>query len=250
MRWGRWRRASAGRSTARPPTLQNLESKTEIFITGIKVVDLIAPYVKGGKTGLFGGAGVGKTVIIMELINNIAQEHGGRSVFCGVGERTREGNGPVARDEGVGRHRFDGAHLRADERTPGRASARGAHRSHGGGVFPRSGGPRRPSLHRQHLPLQPGGVRGLGASGPHAERGRLPADARHRDGQPPGADHLDDEGFDHLGAGDLRAGGRPHGPGPGRRVHAPRFADGAFAPDRRTRHLPRRRPARLGAAGS
>ncbi|MCY3601439.1 MAG: F0F1 ATP synthase subunit beta [Gemmatimonadetes bacterium] len=74
------------------PTLQNLEPKTEIFVTGIKVVDLIAPYVKGGKTGLFGGAGVGKTVIIMELINNIAQEHGGRSVFCGVGERTREGN--------------------------------------------------------------------------------------------------------------------------------------------------------------
>ncbi len=76
----------------KPPTLQNLEPKTEIFVTGIKVVDLIAPYVKGGKTGLFGGAGVGKTVIIMELINNIAQEHGGRSVFCGVGERTREGN--------------------------------------------------------------------------------------------------------------------------------------------------------------
>ena len=74
------------------PTLQNLEPKTEIFVTGIKVVDLIAPYVKGGKTGLFGGAGVGKTFIIMELINNIAQEHGGRSVFCGVGERTREGN--------------------------------------------------------------------------------------------------------------------------------------------------------------
>ena len=74
------------------PALQNLEPKTEIFVTGIKVVDLIAPYVKGGKTGLFGGAGVGKTVIIMELINNIAQEHGGRSVFCGVGERTREGN--------------------------------------------------------------------------------------------------------------------------------------------------------------
>tara|TARA_B100001123_G_scaffold351600_1_gene402664 strand:+ start:380 stop:1816 length:1437 start_codon:yes stop_codon:yes gene_type:complete len=74
------------------PTLENLEPKTEIFVTGIKVVDLIAPYVRGGKTGLFGGAGVGKTVIIMELINNIAQEHGGRSVFCGVGERTREGN--------------------------------------------------------------------------------------------------------------------------------------------------------------
>ena len=75
-----------------PPKFDALEPKTEIFETGIKVVDLLAPYVKGGKTGLFGGAGVGKTVIIMELINNIAMEHGGKSVFCGVGERTREGN--------------------------------------------------------------------------------------------------------------------------------------------------------------
>jgi F-type H+/Na+-transporting ATPase subunit beta len=74
------------------PKFTQLEPKTEIFETGIKVVDLIAPYVKGGKTGLFGGAGVGKTVVIMELINNIAMEHGGKSVFCGVGERTREGN--------------------------------------------------------------------------------------------------------------------------------------------------------------
>jgi len=75
-----------------PPKFTELEPKTEIFETGIKVIDLIAPYVKGGKTGLFGGAGVGKTVVIMELINNIAMQHGGRSVFCGVGERTREGN--------------------------------------------------------------------------------------------------------------------------------------------------------------
>jgi F-type H+-transporting ATPase subunit beta len=74
------------------PPFPDLEPKTEIFETGIKVVDLLAPYVKGGKTGLFGGAGVGKTVIIMELINNIAMEHGGKSVFSGVGERTREGN--------------------------------------------------------------------------------------------------------------------------------------------------------------
>jgi len=76
----------------RPPKFEDLEPKTEIFETGIKVVDLLAPFVKGGKTGLFGGAGVGKTVIIMELINNVAKGHGGRSVFCGVGERTREGN--------------------------------------------------------------------------------------------------------------------------------------------------------------
>ena len=74
------------------PTFDEQESTTEILETGIKVVDLIAPYAKGGKIGLFGGAGVGKTVLIMELINNVAKEHGGLSVFTGVGERTREGN--------------------------------------------------------------------------------------------------------------------------------------------------------------
>ncbi|MDD7413256.1 MAG: F0F1 ATP synthase subunit beta [Eubacteriales bacterium] len=74
------------------PSYDEQESTTEILETGIKVVDLIAPYAKGGKIGLFGGAGVGKTVLIMELINNIAKEHGGLSVFTGVGERTREGN--------------------------------------------------------------------------------------------------------------------------------------------------------------
>src|SRR5467141_1737136 len=74
------------------PPFPSLSTNTEIFETGIKVVDLLAPYAKGGKTGLFGGAGVGKTVIIQELINNVAQQHGGYSVFCGVGERTREGN--------------------------------------------------------------------------------------------------------------------------------------------------------------
>jgi F-type H+-transporting ATPase subunit beta len=74
------------------PKFVDLEPKTEIFETGIKVIDLIAPFVKGGKIGLFGGAGVGKTVVIQELINNVAKAHGGKSVFCGVGERTREGN--------------------------------------------------------------------------------------------------------------------------------------------------------------
>ena len=74
------------------PTLKELSSNVEILETGIKVIDLLAPYIKGGKIGLFGGAGVGKTVLIQELINNIAKEHGGISVFAGVGERTREGN--------------------------------------------------------------------------------------------------------------------------------------------------------------
>jgi F-type H+-transporting ATPase subunit beta len=75
-----------------PPTFEDQETSIEIFETGIKVVDLLAPYQKGGKVGLFGGAGVGKTVILQELIRNIATEHGGFSVFAGVGERTREGN--------------------------------------------------------------------------------------------------------------------------------------------------------------
>ena len=74
------------------PKLENLSNNIEILETGIKVIDLLAPYIKGGKIGLFGGAGVGKTVLIQELIHNVAQEHGGISVFTGVGERTREGN--------------------------------------------------------------------------------------------------------------------------------------------------------------
>ena len=75
-----------------PPAFDQLESKTQMFETGIKVIDLLTPYVQGGKIGLFGGAGVGKTVLIQEMIQRVAQNHGGVSVFAGVGERTREGN--------------------------------------------------------------------------------------------------------------------------------------------------------------
>ena len=74
------------------PSFEEQATSAEILVTGIKVIDLLAPYLKGGKIGLFGGAGVGKTVTIQELINNIAKAHGGVSVFAGVGERTREGN--------------------------------------------------------------------------------------------------------------------------------------------------------------
>jgi len=97
----------------RPAPLFTEQGKSqEILVTGIKVVDLLAPYAKGGKIGLFGGAGVGKTVVIMELINNIAMNHGGYSVFAGVGERTREGNdlyyemiegGVIKVDKGTGK---------------------------------------------------------------------------------------------------------------------------------------------------
>ncbi len=75
-----------------PPTFEEQNPAEEILETGIKVIDLLAPYAKGGKIGLFGGAGVGKTVLIQELISNIATEHGGYSIFTGVGERSREGN--------------------------------------------------------------------------------------------------------------------------------------------------------------
>ena len=118
------------------PAYDEQESTTEILETGIKVVDLIAPYAKGGKIGLFGGAGVGKTVLIMELINNVAKQHGGLSVFTGVGERTREGQRPVQRDDGIRCFVQDGSGLRPDERAAGSPYARGAVRSDHGGIFP------------------------------------------------------------------------------------------------------------------
>jgi F-type H+-transporting ATPase subunit beta len=86
----------------KPPAFDQLESKTELFETGIKSIDLLTPYVQGGKIGLFGGAGVGKTVLIQEMIQRVAQDHGGVSVFAGVGERTREGNDLIAEMDEAG----------------------------------------------------------------------------------------------------------------------------------------------------
>ncbi len=167
----------------------DLEPKTEILETGIKVLDLLAPYVKGGKIGLFGGAGVGKTVVIMELIHNIAMGHGGRSVFAGVGERTREGTdlwlefkeGGLIKDDNLAESSVALVYGQMNE-PPGRASPRGAHRPHGGGVLPRRREAGRALLRGQHLPLHAGGLRGVGAARPHAVGGGLPADAGHGDG--------------------------------------------------------------------
>ena len=233
----------ARRSRTSPPSSQ-------MFETGIKVIDLIEPYLKGGKIGLFGGAGVGKTVIIQELIHNIALKHGGVSVFGGVGERTREGNDLWLefQESGVieaGDPSKSRAALVYGQMTepPGarlRVGAVGAHRRR---VLPRRRGQGRPALHRQHLPLHAGRLRGLGAARPHAVGRRLPADAAHRDGRAAGADHLDEEGIDHLGAGDLRAGRRLHRPGAGDDLRAPRRDDEPVARDRRPRHLPGGRPA-------
>ena len=120
-----------------PPDFQDLSPTIEIFETGIKVVDLLAPYVRGGKIGLFGGAGVGKTVLIQELIHNIAREHGGVSVFAGVGERTREGNDLLLEMTESGVIDKVALVLRPDERAAGRAPARRPVRPHDGGVLPR-----------------------------------------------------------------------------------------------------------------
>ena len=112
------------RFTVLLPITNSSSTKTEIFETGIKVIDLIEPFIKGGKTGLFGGAGVGKTVIIQELINNLAQEHGGTSVFTGVGERTREGTDLFLEMTRRWRYQQDLLGLRPDERASWSASAR------------------------------------------------------------------------------------------------------------------------------
>ena len=131
------------------PAYTDQSTEAAILVTGIKVVDLLAPYAKGGKIGLFGGAGVGKTVLIMELINNVAKAHGGYSVFAGVGERTREGNdlyhemiefgreqGPA---QGLGRGLKMRAGLWPDERAARRARPRRPHRPDCRRALPRPG---------------------------------------------------------------------------------------------------------------
>ena len=148
------------------PTLEEQSTELKMFETGIKVIDLLEPYLQGGKIGLFGGAGVGKTVIIMELIHNIAMKHGGVSVFGGVGERTREGNdlwlefqegGVIDPNDCVEVARR--ARLRTDDGAAGRPSARRAVRADRRRVLPRRRRQGRAPLHRQHLPLHAGRAR-------------------------------------------------------------------------------------------
>ena len=227
------------------PSVENLTPTREVLETGIKVIDLLAPYAKGGKVGLFGGAGVGKTVLIQELIRNIAEEHEGLSAFVRRRRALARGQRPLARDEGVGRPREDDARLRSDERAARRAHARGPVRPDHGGVLPRAGRPGRAAVHRQHLPLRPGRPGGLRAARPHALAGGLPAHAGDRDGSAAGAHHLDAGGLGHLGAGHLRAGRRPHRSGPGLGVRPPQRDHDAVALDLREGHLPGRRPAGL-----
>jgi F-type H+-transporting ATPase subunit beta len=241
-----------GRSTAPAPEFVDQSTEAEILVTGIKVVDLLAPYAKGGKIGLFGGAGVGKTVLIMELINNIAKAHGGYSVFAGVGERTREGNdlyhemiesGVIKEGGGEG---SKAALVYGQMNEPPGARARVGLTGLTMAEYFRDEGPGRAVLRRQHLPLHPGGLGSVGAARPHPLGGGLPADPVDRHGRAAGAHHHHQQGLDHLGAGHLRARRRPDRPGAGDDsfAHLGRD-DGAEPLDRRAGHLPGRRPARL-----
>ena len=152
----------------------------EVFETGLKAIDLLTPFPRGGKVALFGGAGVGKTVVIMELIRNVGHEHQGVSVFGGIGERTREGNDLWLEMQRCRRARARGALLRPDERAARRAVPPAVLRADRRRVLPRRRASRRAAVLRQHLPVRPGRPRGLAAAGAHSCRGGLPAHARHR----------------------------------------------------------------------
>ena len=167
------------------PAFEEQSTATELLETGIKVVDLLCPYQKGGKIGLFGGAGVGKTVLIQELIRNIATEHSGYSVFTGVGERTREGNDLY--------HEMEESGV-IDKTTM---------------VFGQMNEPpgarMRVGFHRQYLPFYTGGFRGVRAAWTYAFGRGLSAYAADRDGRAAGAYHFHKERFHHFRSGGLRA---------------------------------------------
>ena len=170
-------------STARRPPTTSCRPSQELLETGIKVIDLICPFAKGGKVGLFGGAGVGKTVNMMELINNIAKAHSGLSVFAGVGERTREGNdfyhemmeSGVVNSENLGESKVAMVYGQMNE-PPGNRLRVGADRPDDRRIVPRRR-PRRAVLRRQHLSLHLGRHRSVGAARPHAFGGGVSADA-------------------------------------------------------------------------
>ncbi len=208
------------------PTFEEQGLVREQFVTGIKVVDLVSPYARGGKIGLFGGAGVGKTVLITELINNVAKHHSGVSVFAGVGERTREGNDLMIEMQESGvldstvlvfgqMNEPPGARLRIGLTGVTQAEYFRDERGQDVLLF----------VDNVFRFTQAGSeFRRCSAACP---RGGLPAHLVVRDGFDAGADHHHGQRLDHLGPGGLRAGRRPHRPSPGNDLCAPRRDDGA-----------------------
>lgn len=186
------------------PKFEDLTTNVEILETGIKVVDLLAPYTKGGKIGLFGGAGVGKTVLIQELINNVAQEHGGISVFAGVGERTREGNdlyhemsdsGVIAKTAMVFGQMNEPPGARMRVALSGLTMAEYFRDEEGQDVL----------LFIDNIfRFTQAGSEVSALLGRHAVSRWLPADACYRDGSAPGAYHFHKCRFSHFHPGSIR----------------------------------------------
>ena len=229
------------------PTLEQQSTELKMFETGIKVIDLLEPYLTGGKIGLFGGAGVGKTVIIMELIHNIALKHGGVSVFGGVGERTREGNdlwlefqeSGVIDIKDLSKSRAALVYGQMTE-PPGARQRVGLSALTVAEYFRDAEGKDVLLFIDNIFRFTQAGSEVSALLGRMPSRGRLPADAAHRDGRAAGAHHVDQEGLDHVGAGDLRARRRLHRPGAGDDLRAPRCDDEPVAADCGARDLSRR----------
>ena len=230
------------------PSFDEQATSAEILVTGIKVVDLLAPYLKGGKVGLFGGAGVGKTVIIQELINNIAKAHGGVSVFAGVGERTREGNDLYHEMVDAGVIKMDEHHKIIEgskvalmygqmNEPPGARARVGLSGLSLAEYFRDEEG--------QDVLFFVDNIFRFTQAGAEVSAllGRIPSAVGY---QPTLATDMGalqeritstNEGLDHLGAGDLCAGRRPDRPGARHVLRAPRRHHRAVAADRRAGHL-------------
>ena len=216
----------------KPPTFEEQSPAVEILETGIKVIDLLEPYPRGGKIGLFGGAGVGKTVLIQELIHNVAMEHGGYSIFTGVGERSREGNDlwREMRESGVSdktalvfgqMNESPGVRMRV-------ALA---------GLTMAEHFRDREHKDRQHLPLRPGGQRGIHAPGPDALRRGLSAHPGGRDGRAAGAHRLHPVRLRYLGPGGICPRRRSDGPRHRHHLRPPGRHHRPQPEDLRARHL-------------
>ena len=226
-------RSASAPSTSRRPTFAEQSTEAQILVTGIKVVDLLAPYAKGGKIGLFGGAGVGKTVLIMELINNVAKAHGGYSVFAGVGERTREGNDLY--------HEMIESGVNKDPKKNG-GSTKGSKCALVYGQMNEPPGARaRVGLtgltvaeyfrdQGQDVLFFVDNIFRFTQAGSEVSAllGRIPSAVGYQPTLATDMGALQErittthEGLDHLGAGDLRAGRRPDRPGAGHLVRPPR----------------------------
>ena len=203
---------------AEAPEFVDQSTEADILVTGIKVIDLLAPYAKGGKIGLFGGAGVGKTVLIQELINNIAKGHGGVSVFAGVGERTREGNdlyhefldaGVIAKDEDGNRHFSEGSKVAlvfGQMNEPPGARARVALSGLTMAEYFRDQEGQDVLFFVDNIfRFTQAGSEVSALLGAYSFGSGLSADPVDRHGQFARTYYLDHQGFDHLGAGYLRS---------------------------------------------